>query len=287
MDYSLECLGTKGAKNIKDLLKEKVYSYNKGNSLSVKAEIADELVKSIIYTLSFSSDISLNEVLIAEDIGDMYNEGKEKIRFETLRGKGLYSYALRNRIYTGNISYNSTLKEIGKFFKNYNYLLFAHFIPCSIDYQLCFSVSNELEGIKYINAYLNNLIYENDVLKNFDIRKIKFLLEKHFEKSDELLINIFEMIMPNIILSQVIDKNIYSFEFNDYELERIKRIFLSCDALNGRNLLYFASKKVSGILNINNTNEKRYIEEFAFKLYPRIMVSIKENSLPNVLLSDI
>ena len=92
-----------------------------------------------------------------------------------------------------NRSLEETLRSIGGFFRAYDTRFFAAEVPCDIDYQLCRPVNEELEGVLYVRAYLEQLVTENAFLRRFDPAAVRWVLTAACPGDHrELLVNLYE-----------------------------------------------------------------------------------------------
>ena len=167
--------------------------------------------------------------------------------------------------------------EIGKGLKSYDFRFFAHEIPCSIDYQLSNPVSEELQGIDFINEYLKRLLFENNFCNNFDKEKIIKVLRSYCEDYEGLLINIFEPILTNVIGLHILEANIFELEITNYEREILLDIFKEMTIEEIQKKLIECCNNVCKDLKINKGYEIEYIRSTSLNLLPRIEEGIKNN----------
>lgn len=269
------------------LLGKRTERFTMGDSSSIPIETAEELLKSIcfsinIYLKSNNDSISL---LKNKDMDTLLELGWSKIELEIKTGKELLNEAKINALPIENISYYDTLQEIGVFFKKYDYQFFAHEIPCSIDYQLCQAVSEELFGIEYINEYLRRFIIENKLCKRFDIEKIKMLLKSYCSDYKELLINIYEPIITNAVGLTLLDGDITSLDITDSDRSHLLFQFRAWSKHEALDALSQASEKLCHYLQISDALEKEYLKAAIVNLYPRIAAALPSNQLDAIFLS--
>lgn len=145
------------------LLAARTERYTMGESSSVSVETAQALLDSIRYTLSLGREAlgcSLTALPAGLTLSNLLTTGQAEIEHRIKAGKALLAQAktLLSDIDDGAL--RETLSELGQFFKCYDLWFFAHDIPCAIDYILEAPISEDLQGIDYINAYLTALIAE-------------------------------------------------------------------------------------------------------------------------------
>ena len=183
-----------------------------------------------------------------------------------------------------NISYFDTLAEIGEGIKNYDYRFFAHKVQCSIDYQLSNAVSEELQGIEYINEYLKRLLFENEFCNNFNRENIIEVLKSYCNDYKELLINIFEPVVTNAIGLDILEKDILKLEITSYESERLLNIFNSMNTDDIKKTVLKSIDNICNILDINSSIKINYMKMTALNLVSRIEEAVRNNNLQNIFL---
>ncbi|WP_411167793.1 DUF6179 domain-containing protein [Clostridium sp. MB05] len=270
-----------------NLLSKHTERYTMGNSTSVPIEVAEELLNSICFSIGLELQGLNNpkEVLLCEDVSHLLKASWRKIDSMIEVGKRLLEEVKENSPYIENISYNDTLKEIGEFFKRYDYRFFAHKIDCSIDYQLSNPVSEKLQGIEYINEYLKFLIIENEFCKYFNKDKVIYILNSYCPDYKRLLINIFELILTNAVGLDILGEDILSLEISAMEREMLLRTFRNLSKVEILDKLGNSAKKVCDILGITQNEKIEYIQKTAIDIYPRIEVGLSTGNIDNVFLS--
>lgn len=284
-------LTEKELNNIQDrfwiLLGKLTERFTMGDSSSVPIETAQELLKSICFTIGMYLKASNDSILLlnSEEMETLLESGRVKIETEIETGKALLLKAKTNALPIENISYNDTLKGIGVFFKKYDYRFFAHQIPCDIDYQLCHAVSEELQGIEYINEYLLRLFIENEFCKRVDLKKIKSLLRSYCTDYKGLLINLYEPIVTNAVGLALLNKDITLLNITDSDISRLLCLFHKWSKDEAVEALRQASEKICHDLQITDVREKEYLKATAINLYARIEAVLPTNQLNHIFLS--
>ncbi len=143
------------------LLASQVQSYfshrHMGVNTSVTAELAQELLESLMYTLRFATGGEIHEALAQ---GQAILSEKLEQAHKMLR-------LVSGTAGAGSQWFWQTLRQLESYLENYDYLHLAHRIPVWLDYPLVRSVPEELLGIDWVLAYLNCLWMENQILYAF------------------------------------------------------------------------------------------------------------------------
>ncbi|MEN8905886.1 MAG: DUF6179 domain-containing protein, partial [Clostridiales bacterium] len=251
------------------LLKDLVLQYTKGGSTSVKVEHAENLLRSIYYTLSlyinnYENNENKIDIVNKLSIKQIYNDGLDLIKNYVNMSKKTYSKILKTKLNINQEIYNTTIDNLNDFFKNYNYIFASHHATCDIDYPITFS-DWDLEGINFIKQYIEMLDIENRFCNLFKIEDIINTLES-FGQINNLdykttPYNIFEIIINNAIFSSILDKpaNIRISQ-TEYEI-LIKRFY----KVKTKNELYNLINKSFDCLKLlfeNDISLINYIENY-------------------------
>lgn len=273
-----------------ELLKVKLKYYTKDESSSVMKEVAENIMDCIDYTIgiylkTFDTIEDIIKKLRGISLFQMLKKGQDLINKKILCSKMMLDKIGKTKLKVDNYSYNDTI-DIGipPFFKEYDAFFDAQEAPCSIDYQLCIDNMN-YEGIEYLYNYLTNLSLENSFCRNFNISDINKLLKSYDKKCEELLINIFELVLINCLGAIICRRDLRCINISSLDRKYIKNKLgkLSLDELQEE--LLKSAKVCYKNLNIKDEALIRYIEKAVLKVTPLINQNIKLNRLGKVFLS--
>lgn len=179
-----------------ELLKIKIDKFNGIDNSSISSDKAKVIMDSNIYTIGlylkkFTPDESI-EKLQKEPIISMYDKGRKEIDKKLFVCKILHQKVLKNMITTQNETYNDTIiKGIKGFFKIYDPDYNARDMKITADYPLYNNLIGKLEGIEFIEKYLESLYYENEFCKA--IPNVEEILQSYSKDYKNLIINIFSV----------------------------------------------------------------------------------------------
>jgi len=184
-----------------ELLAHQIRLYTHGESDSVRVETAQELFHSICYCLGMSPEEpgQRGRELLQLDMAQELQAGREAVRRKTEYGREKWREVCDSLPAVLNVYLLDTLKEIGRFWKRYDVLFFAHRIPCSIDYPLFRPIPESLPGVDYVNAYLEQLERENQFLTGIPAERLKELLDRSGFDYRNLPINLCELARGQIL----------------------------------------------------------------------------------------
>lgn len=179
------------------LLAERMERYTMGESSSVPLETAEELSRSLVF--SVSKALRAGAPPDTADGQTLLRLAWAEIERDIADGKNLLHRVDETLPGVPNHALADTLRELALFFKRYDFRFFAHRLPCSIDYQLLIPVSEQLEGIDYINAYLRRLLTELAVLHAVGSNAADPLLSRVSPHAAEELMGLLEPVLDGAL----------------------------------------------------------------------------------------
>ena len=183
-----------------NLLAVKSEQYNAGDSSSVRVEVAQSLMASILFTLGLTLKAYQNpgdaaEALRNGSVQALYERGRKRIDTLLSAAKVIHKRLTDRLVETPNVFYRSTLvNAVNGFFKLYNADFAAQEIHITADYPL-YNPVPKLAGIEFISAYLKAAYNENQFLACFARGDIHHLLCGYAENYAGLLMNIYEPVL--------------------------------------------------------------------------------------------
>ena len=273
-----------------NILKTQLKYYTKDESSSVKVEVAENLMEGIDYTLgfylkTFSTLELIIEKLKNESLSHMLETGRDLIKETVEESKKLLEYIMEKKLKINNYSYDDTIDHgISLFFEEYEYFFAPHEGEGSIDYQLYMDNMN-YKGIEYIRNYLKILSLENEFCSNFNIGEINELLKGYDKRSEELLINVFELVLINSLGLVICGKSLSSLNISNADRELIKNKLENLSSEKLQEEILNCADKCCKILSIKNNELRTYIRRSAIKLTDWLYESIKVNKLETVFIS--
>jgi hypothetical protein len=279
-----------------DVLADRVDSYQRGGSSSVRIETAQELLRSAGFVirhgikavdgcLDADGDIAPEMIkarLLSEDYDTLFRAGLKAVEALVKEGVALLKTAASSAIAVENVAYHNTLKELGVFFKRYHYHHFAHEIPCMLDYPLAHPVDEAMLGIDYINEYLRRLIIENDFCARFKPETVTALLRSVVPDYKENLLSIYEAVAANALALTLLDGDIAALDVTDRDRERLTSLISAWTEEAAPVKLRAVSSGLCAILGISESPAVEYLRQTASELYIRIKPILKYGRLEQV-----
>ena len=167
-----------------------------GGSSSVTQAEADQLMQSIAYVLRIDSfdNPKTSERLNARPIEEQFQEGIRAVEDKLTQTMQLWREVCVTMPAIKNIALRDTLASIGHFSQAYDIYFAAHDIPANIDYPLHEPISEDIEGVDYVYAWLEQCLREARYLAQFDVHECIDILKHSCPDYKGLLINLYEPI---------------------------------------------------------------------------------------------
>lgn len=273
-----------------NLWTQQIEGYNAGKSSSIEEKKAKALMESIYHTLGFrlkALDDLDESILLLQDqsIKSLFDEGQEliKIRFEKLKKE--YE-ELQNRLLpTENIAYRDTYDEgLAPFFKYYSPRFESQECPCSIDYPLS-NDRMEAVGLDCMVDYIEKSLMEHDLCLKFGASEIEDLLKMYHKGYRDLLINIFDLVLTNVIGRMIIGKDEKGLLLEDEDLIKLEKKLEILPSASLEKLFNEKGMEILEKFKLSSIKMKAYTLQSISKIVPRVEVALDEDHLDKVFIA--
>lgn len=174
-----------------ELLAQKCDEWTRGESSSLPAERAQDILTSILYVISLARKKPQGNTSVSE----LFERGLVCVQKKLFSCHMLQGRILKNLFNTPNVFYRSTIAGgISGFFQLYSPQFSAHEIHITADYPVCLG-RPELEGVEFIEEYLSHIDAENAFCNLFDSMAVHRLLLGLSPDYAQLPVNIFEPVL--------------------------------------------------------------------------------------------
>ena len=174
-----------------ELLAQKCDEWTRGESSSLPAEKAQDILTSILYVIS----LALKEPQSNISVSQLFERGLVCVQKKLFSCHMLQRRILKNLFNTPNVFYRSTIEGgINGFFKLYSPQFSAHEIHITADYPVC-QGRPVLEGVEFIEEYLSRIDAENAFCNLFAPVLVHRLLLGLSPDYAQLPVNIFEPVL--------------------------------------------------------------------------------------------
>ena len=274
------------------LLDERVYKYNGVENSSVRKEIVEEISNSNNYTISiylktFRNPDDAIKILKEKGVELAYQEGRKKIDKMLNIIRVMYIKVKRNKLNIENDTYNDTIiGGIQGFLKIYNPDFKAQDMKITADYPLYNNLIGKLDGVEFIKEYLSSLYLENLFCKKFSEEKIKHLLYGYSHDYQELIINIFEIVLLEVIACKLVKRNVQDLSISTAELNEIYLMFENKDRIEIENMINEVYKEICNELLLDNEELQRYIKKNLSRIVEIITNAVRQNTVDKVFITQ-
>lgn len=286
--YKNDMISDEDIKNMQiqifELLDERVYKYNGTESSSIRKEIMEQINTSNYYTISlylktFKNPDDAVNMLKTKGLKEAYYNGRKRINRLLNIIKVMYIKVKQNKLKTKNTTYNNTIfGGIQGFLKIYDPDFNAQDMKITADYPLYNNLIGKQEGVEFINKYVNSLYIEKQFCNLFPSENIEHLLNGYSPEYEDLVINIFEIVLLEAIACKLVGRDVKDLELNECEFKRI------CEMFNGKSKVEIqahiekAYKEIQEELFPQNKELQKYIEK-NLKTIVDIMANFTSNSM--------
>lgn len=266
------------------LLTSQIEKYNNGHSSSVRIEVAEGIMKSILYTIGIQLKTvpkpkDAVQMLKATAVEKLYQLGRKRIDQKLKATKVLANLMLENKLDTPQEIYNATVTGgVKGFFKIYNPNFEAHEIHITADYPVCVPIGGFV-GIEFMQKYVETINYENIFCRYFSSEAIHRLLSGYQEEYQYLVMNIYEKVLTTAIGCKILGK-----ESRDLTITKIQKNYLlhflsaqSDEQL--KEIVLKAAKLLKYELGINVGALEKYIDKSLSIIVANISTALKLNTL--------
>lgn len=267
------------------ILIDKYKKYTVNDHSSIPVEKAQQLMSSILYCINGYLK-SLDKAIVSTDEYNnaviLYERGLELEKRNLSSAKKLFENIKLNMQDIDNIYYQDTLSEgLESFFRNYDVLYAAHETPGSIDYQLALNIE-DYTGIEYILEYLNRLYAENNFCSCFPANEIESLLRGYNADYKNIPLNIFEIVIRNVIGLEIISENIMQLSINDSQRSELYEALSMLEIDQIQEKMIVALNEILKFFEIDDKKQKSYMIRVAIELSHEIKHALSIKRLENI-----
>ena len=277
---------------ILQLMDEIVYKYNGVDSSSIRKEIMEDISNSNIYTISiylksFRNPDEAIKSIKEQGLEIAYQEGRKKIDKMLNIIRLMYIKVKQNKLNIENATYNDTIiGGIQGFLKIYNPDFKAQDMKITADYPLYNNLIGKLEVVEFIKEYLSSIYLENLFCKKFSEEKIKYLLYGYSQDYKELIINIFEIVLLEVIACKLVKRDVQDLSISIAELNEIYLMLENKDKSEIENIINLVYKEICNELILDNEELQRYIKKNLSSVVEIITNAVKQKTLDKVFIQQ-
>lgn len=270
------------------VLAKQVALYTLGESSSLPEYDAHRLLASTCFVLGVDPDDpdpALMRAIVAEGAEATFEREVRLVEREAERTDGLWREVALTTPLLESVALKDTLESLRGFRSRYAPRFFAHEIPADIDYPLAEPVPEAVQGVRYVNAYLERLLMENRFLQRFDLERCKGVLRAVHPDYGELVLNLFEPVATNAVGCALAGCDVRSLRMDDAGYARMATSLQGKPARQVRGELEAAALRACGEVVLRAPDDgpvRGYVEKFASRLAPRLRNALAHDALAGV-----
>ena len=245
-------------------------------SASLPAETAAALAESLRLTLGADEN---PRVLLSGDLEEKLRQGQRRLARKMELGKQLWKTACLTLPSIPNRALNDTLRSLGGFWKRYDFRFFAQEVPCDIDYQLSQPVSEQLQGVDYVNEWLRRLCLEQAFLARFDQESARGVVRRNMPDYQRQVSNLFEPVAVNALGLALLGENPAALTIPPILRKELESRFAALTDIEADAALVRGAQWLCGTLSVQSAPSARYLENLALDLRPRLRAALQGGTL--------
>lgn len=248
-----------------------------------------ELLTSLLYTLGQCQEkgeapLSL-DTLPDIPLEDALRQGQQALWKKQDMARQLWRLASLRRPHIPSQALEDTLADISGFWTRYDHRLFAHQLPCDIDYPLCHPVSEALLGVDYLLAYLGSLCLEHDFLRRFDAQVCIRLLHRYCPDYRGQIINLYLPIATNALGLSLLGMDVLPLRLTPAQQGQLLHLLAPLTQAAVLQKMERAVEDVCYQLALQPGPASHYLAALTQDLWPRLQAALTAGSLKEVFLT--
>lgn len=247
------------------LLDRRIFKYTSGESSSVMVETAQTLMESVNFCINTYYNEYGIENAISENlsIDELFLRGKEIVKQRHAICRKIFIFLRKERMNYENLAYQQVIEmAIPLFLRNYDIEFGAHIIGGIIDYPLAVGISG-LKGIDFYLEYVEKLRLENRFCRRFKTEEINELLRSMGNIYVEMLVNIFQLVLQNLIGRSILKQDFLSIKIAETDLIQLSCILNGLDENGVKKMVECAVCNIIEGMGIKDLQLQRYIKKVA------------------------
>ncbi len=265
------------------LLERRTGLYAMGDSTSVPAHVAADILRSVCFVLGIDPDYpEVPDALLDADLEAVFRARLADVERRVERTAELWRAVVAAMPPIPNTALRDTVAAIGDFPKLYDFRSMAHEVPCVFDYPLCHPVPETLLGVDYINEYLRRLLIELDFIGRFDPRACVSVLERSSPDYVDLLVNLYEPVATNAIGRALLGIDPAPLRIVEEERVRIFERLRPLGVAERSGVLEAAAGRACEAAGIAEKGARGYLGALARELVPRVGAALAAGDLRGV-----
>ncbi len=270
------------------VMAKQVTLYTMGESTSLPEYDAYRLLMSTCFTLGVdfdAPDAGRVRALLDEGVEAAHVRCTHELEAEAKRSEELWKQVCLSTPLLESTALKDTLESLRGFGGRYDARFFTREIPASIDYPLSRPVDESEEGVRFVCAYLEQLLVENRFLQKFDLERSKRVLCAVHPQYGELIVNLFEPVAANAVGCALAGCDVSGLLVDAAGYARIADTFRAAPPAQWTRLLEAAANRACDAVGLNTPEDddvRACVRTLAGGLVSRVRVALRHGTLEGV-----
>lgn len=269
-------------------LGEIIMLYTEGLSSSVSNELAEEFLRSLLYNIdaaliAMKDPMKALRALLDVPVFELYTEGLKVMKRHVYECTGLLVKLKRTKLRLPMKLYNKTIdKTLSSAIKSYDPKFAAHRLKYTLDYPLAIKRS-KLRGIYQIRSYIDSLISENTLCREFEeielMRLYKQFCDGDMSGYDDNTVNIFSVVFANALIAEYLKKEPGTLTLTVSDCEAAEKLLGAFEPQEQKDILKSAAERIF-------YSDTAYCMKTLEVIMPGLLNAVKYNKLKNYLVVE-
>lgn len=265
--------------------------YTNGESASVRTEVAETLMGSVLYTVGIAlkaceTPDDAVRLLKTRPFDDVFFDGQKRLKLKMAVVLKIGEFLKTARIPTRAVYYRYTCEKLCRvFYKKYGWQYSAQNEEILPDYPLLVPPVG-LVGVEYVQKYFEGLYKETQFLQRFSAEAVERLLKA----ADPLYVDAPDNIMRPVLLSalgSVLCGRTPASLCGGDDVATLARLFEGKNEKETLSVLRTAAAQMNGALRISSPSLVAYIEDAVSILSPAVSSAVRKQSLGGLFFSAV
>ena len=254
--------------------------FTRGESTSLPAETAQQLLHSLLYTLGLTGRAQpiSPAALISADLESVWAANVTVLQRQARSCSLLCRAAQDTRPVVPNAALTDTLHSLAGFARRYDPCFAAHELPADVDYQLALPVAETLEGSDYARAWLTHLLAENALLRRLDAERLHRMIAALGDPDGTQLMGLYLPAAANVTALTLLGRNPFDLLLYPEDIPLLRQRLAPYSPNERESLLLRAAETAAERLRLSSDEACAYLIRAVRTLFPALHAALDSGS---------
>lgn len=254
--------------------------FTRGESTSLPAETAQQLLHSLLYTLGLTGRAQpvSPAALASADLEAVWEASVAALQRQARSCSLLCRAAQDTRPTVPNAALTDTLHSLAGFARRYAPRFAAHELPADIDYQLALPVPEALEGPDYARAWLTRLLAENALLRRLDAERLQRMTTVLGDTDGTQLMGLYLPAAANVTALTLLGRSPFDLLLYPEDIALLRQRLTPCSTEVRESLFLRAAEAAAERLRLSSGEARAYLVRAVRTLFPALHAALDSGS---------